>query len=54
MTSHPPQWALEHIRADQATFRSEILSVGSFDLHSEPDIVELRENYVMIFKKRNE
>lgn len=47
--SHPQGWISEHVRADQAVFRSEIESVG-FRLCSEPRIPSLDENYCMIFE----
>ena len=40
------------MRADQATFREEILSSG-FALVSEPVLPELEENYVMIFRPKS-
>jgi hypothetical protein len=43
-----PQWVMEHLRADQATFRAEIESCG-FKLDREPVVAGLDENYVMIF-----
>ena len=48
---HPPKWALEHIRGDQATFRSEVLEAG-FELLSEHEVEPLPENYIMVFKKK--
>lgn len=48
MRTHPGKWALEHIRADQATFRSEILGSG-YTLIEEPALEALDENYVMVF-----
>lgn len=50
MTHHAPSWALEHIRADQHTFRSEIEAAG-FTLLAEPALPELTENYIMCFGK---
>ncbi|GBG25836.1 Methyltransferase-like protein 7B [Hondaea fermentalgiana] len=44
----PKGWAYQHLRADQDTFRSEILSAG-FTLVEEPEIDTLTENYIMIF-----
>lgn len=49
VTSHPPEWVMQHLRGDQDTFRGEILSCG-FELVSEPSLVELRENYIMVFR----
>ena len=48
--SHPKGWAEQHLRADQQTFRKEILQCG-FELVGEPVIEELTENYIMLFKK---
>ena len=48
--SMPPAWALEHIRADQATFRAEVERAG-FRLVASPVLDELRENYIMVFEK---
>lgn len=45
---HKGKWALEHIRADQDTFRAEIENCG-FKSVSEPKVDGLSENYVMIF-----
>jgi ubiquinone/menaquinone biosynthesis C-methylase UbiE len=50
VTSHPPSWALDHIRADQSTFRSEVEKAG-FKLVASPEIEQLKENYIMIFEK---
>ena len=56
-TGHEPRWALEHIRADQATFRAEIESAG-FALVACPSMDEfggeLAENYVMVFVPMSE
>lgn len=49
MTSHEPQWALDHIRASQDVFRAEIESAG-FKLVASPELPDLTENYVMIFE----
>ncbi len=49
--SMPPNWALEHIRADQATFRAEVERAG-FRLVASPELPELTENYLMVFEKR--
>lgn len=48
--SHPenPNWALEHLRADQATFEREIASAGFIKSH-EVSVENLRENYVVVF-----
>eukprot|EP00760_Papus_ankaliazontas_P013316 PhM_4_TR15690/c2_g1_i1/m.54435 len=48
MTSHAPEWALEHIRANQATFTREIEECG-FKALSEVDIPGLHENYCVCF-----
>ena len=50
VTSMPPSWALEHIRADQATFRQEVERAG-FTLVAEPELPELKENYSMVFER---
>lgn len=50
VTSMPPEWALEHIRADQSTFRAEIERSG-FRLVANPELPELTENYLMVFEK---
>ena len=42
MVTHAPSWALEHIRADQATFRDEILACG-YELLEEPELPALTE-----------
>ena len=52
MAFHEPKWAIEHIRADQATFRREIEESG-FELLEEPVLPELLENYVMVFGLRD-
>lgn len=41
-------WLLGHVRADQATFRSEIESVGLVHLR-DVDVPGLEENYTMVF-----
>ena len=41
---------LVHVRAGQETFRREVLDAG-FELVAEPELAELEENYIMIFKK---
>ena len=51
MVFREPKWAVEHIRADQATFRREIEESG-FELLEEPVLPELLENYVMVFGLR--
>lgn len=51
--SHPKGWAEQHLRADQDTFRKEILSCG-FQLQEEPVIEEMTENYIMVFTKATE
>ena len=48
--SMPPSWALDHIRADQATFRAEIEKAG-FRLVASPQLPTLKENYLMVFEK---
>ena len=50
--SHPPSWILQHVRADQNTFRNEILSTG-FTLVNEPVLPDLLENYIMVFEPVN-
>jgi len=50
MTSHPPEWAYAHLRADKSTFRKEIESCG-FRYVSDIVIENMGENYVMIFQK---
>ena len=45
-----PAWALDHIRADQATFRAEVEAAG-FRHVASPELEELRENYIMVFEK---
>uniref|UniRef100_A0A7S2WNM5 Methyltransferase type 12 domain-containing protein n=1 Tax=Mucochytrium quahogii TaxID=96639 RepID=A0A7S2WNM5_9STRA len=52
ITSHEAGWVERHVRADQATFRSEIESVG-FQLLSEPCVEGMNENYIMVFEKTN-
>uniref|UniRef100_A0A7S4B9F4 Methyltransferase domain-containing protein n=1 Tax=Chrysotila carterae TaxID=13221 RepID=A0A7S4B9F4_CHRCT len=49
MVHHKPEWAIEHIRADQQTFRQEIESAG-FELVDSAEVQELVENYVMVFQ----
>ena len=49
VTSHTPEWVMNHLRAGQDLFREEILSSG-FVLVSEPAIKGLEENYAMIFR----
>ena len=53
ITSHPAGWVMAHVRADQATFRSEIEASG-FEYVMDLDIPELNENYAMLFKKKKE
>ncbi len=43
-------WKLKHVRAGKAQFRQEILDVG-FEWVREEDMVELKENYVLRFRK---
>ena len=50
MTSHEPQWVLDHVRADQETFRKEIEEIG-FRFKDEVVIETMQENYFMIFEK---
>ena len=52
MVTRPPQWALDHIRADRTTFQKEIEEAG-FELIAMPDLADLQENYCMVFKKRD-
>lgn len=47
--SHPAPWILDHVRAGQEVFRSEIVECN-FKLISEPPVPFLFENYVMIFE----
>ena len=49
MAKHKGAWATEHIRADQATFRTEIETAG-FKHSAEPVVPGLDENYVMVFR----
>jgi len=44
----PAGWVEKHVRADQDTFRAEVIDAG-FALLSEPDL-GMKENYVMIFE----
>mmetsp|Transcript_20098 Transcript_20098/g.58780 ORF Transcript_20098/g.58780 Transcript_20098/m.58780 type:complete len:150 (+) Transcript_20098:651-1100(+) len=46
--SHTEEWVLRHLRADQATFRQEVLTSG-YRLVEEVEVPGLEENYVMIF-----
>lgn len=48
MVSHPPQWAIDHIRAGKEDFTKEIESAG-FEFLGDVDFPELVENYVMVF-----
>ena len=48
--SQPPEWAYDHIRADQATFRAEVEQAG-FRLVASPELASLTENYLMVFEK---
>ena len=48
--SQPPEWAFEHIRADQATFREEVEQAG-FRLIASPELESLQENYLMVFER---
>ena len=48
--SHPHPWILEHVRADQKTFRQEVESCG-FKYVCDITIEGLDENYVMVFEK---
>ena len=49
-TSRSPSWLLEHIRADQATFRAEVERAG-FRLIASPELEALTDNYIMVFEK---
>lgn len=51
MTSHPPQWALDHLRASKEVYQAEIESCG-FELVCVPEVKELTENYVMVFRRK--
>jgi predicted methyltransferase len=44
-------WVLEHVRADRATFQSEIEAAG-FELVDAPVIAGLEENYVLRFRRK--
>lgn len=48
--SHPAPWILEHVRADQSTFRREIESCG-FRYVCDVTVEGLDENYIMVFEK---
>lgn len=48
MVSHPPQWALDHLRAGKEEFSAEIVSCG-FRVVMDRDLDELRENYLICF-----
>lgn len=48
--SHPAPWVLDHVRADQSTFRKEIESCG-FKYVCDVTVEGLDENYIMIFEK---
>jgi len=50
MTSHAPQWALDHIRAGREVFQTEIEEAG-FRLVALEDLPGLSENYCMVFAK---
>ena len=43
-------WLLEHVRADKATFRSEVEAAG-FEFVDEPEVEGLEENYVLRFRR---
>ena len=45
-----PGWATAHLRADQETFKQEVLKVG-FKLVAEPVIPSLVENWIMVFER---
>lgn len=47
--SHPPEWVLEHVRADQEVFMAEIEQAG-FQLEKEVVIETMRENYMLVFR----
>jgi ubiquinone/menaquinone biosynthesis C-methylase UbiE len=44
------EWVLDHVRADKATFRSEIEAAG-FVFEDEVEIAGLAENYVLRFRR---
>jgi SAM-dependent methyltransferase len=46
-------WILEHVRADQETFRAEIEDAG-FRFEREIEVEGVRENYVLLFRRRAE
>ena len=50
MVFHNASWALEHIRADKAVFVAEVCEAG-FVVVDEPDVSELKENYVVVFER---
>eukprot|EP01130_Rhizamoeba_saxonica_P017059 TRINITY_DN8100_c0_g1_i1.p1 TRINITY_DN8100_c0_g1~~TRINITY_DN8100_c0_g1_i1.p1 ORF type:complete len:240 (+),score=53.63 TRINITY_DN8100_c0_g1_i1:35-721(+) len=50
ISSKPAGWVEKHVRADQDTFRNEVLDCG-FKLVDEPVIETMEENYVMVFEK---
>lgn len=47
--SHPPEWVLEHVRADQDVFTAEIEQAG-FALEREVAIETMQENYMLVFR----
>jgi hypothetical protein len=47
--SHPSEWVLEHVRADQAVFTVEIQQAG-FELEREVVIETMQENYMLVFR----
>ena len=49
--SMPSSWALQHLRADLATFQAEVERAG-FRLVASPELPELSENYIMVFEKQ--
>ena len=50
MVSHSPEWVIDHVRADQQTFRKEIEAIG-FRYKEEVTIETMQENYFMVFEK---
>eukprot|EP00760_Papus_ankaliazontas_P014031 PhM_4_TR15940/c0_g1_i2/m.50189 len=53
MVSHPPEWALEHLRGGYDDFVSEIESFG-FAKYCDLQVDGITENYCVIFKERIE
>lgn len=48
--SRPPNWVMEHVRAGQDVFQSEIEQAG-FIFEKQVVIETLRENYILFFSK---